>query len=134
MSTEFQILGLIKRDKVLVGCDAIKWKPFTKPTATDAGSEAAGGRGRRTQTRSFHTLFNASSLHVKKVKNPEYSPDSWELIKPTLGELNQKMKEVEREPREENRRVESLQTPSSSEMLLYPHPISKAQSHQQTAV
>ncbi|CAH0392406.1 unnamed protein product [Bemisia tabaci] len=35
-------------------------------------------------------------------------PEGWELIEPTLEELEQKMREVENEPHENRRKVESL--------------------------
>ncbi|UYV82450.1 BUD31 [Cordylochernes scorpioides] len=36
------------------------------------------------------------------------TPDGWELIEPTLEELDQKMREAETEPHEGKRKVESL--------------------------
>ncbi|KAK1805181.1 hypothetical protein P4O66_019541 [Electrophorus voltai] len=43
---------------------------------------------------------------VKRSKKPP--PDAWELIEPTLDELDQKMREAETEPHEGKRKVESL--------------------------
>ncbi|XP_056357623.1 protein BUD31 homolog [Oenanthe melanoleuca] len=43
---------------------------------------------------------------VKRSRTPP--PDGWELIQPTLDELDQKMKEVEMEPHKGKRKVESL--------------------------
>lgn len=64
---------------------------------------------------------------MKKDKNPEHSPGGWELIEPTLGNLDQKMKEVETEPHEERRQAESLQPPTSSGSRLHPHAVSQKQ-------
>ncbi|XP_014791646.1 PREDICTED: protein BUD31 homolog [Calidris pugnax] len=43
---------------------------------------------------------------VKRSRKPP--PDGWELIEPTLDELDQKMREAETEPHEGKRKVESL--------------------------
>jgi len=43
---------------------------------------------------------------VRRSRKPP--PDGWELIEPTLEELEQKMREAEAEPHEGKRKVESL--------------------------
>uniref|UniRef100_A0A8C6SZ95 Protein BUD31 homolog n=1 Tax=Neogobius melanostomus TaxID=47308 RepID=A0A8C6SZ95_9GOBI len=43
---------------------------------------------------------------VKRSRKPP--PDGWELIEPTLDELDQKMREAETEPHEGKRKVEAL--------------------------
>uniref|UniRef100_A0A8C1ZBD4 Protein BUD31 homolog n=1 Tax=Cyprinus carpio TaxID=7962 RepID=A0A8C1ZBD4_CYPCA len=43
---------------------------------------------------------------VKRSRKPP--PDGWELIEPTLDELDQKMREAETDPHEGKRKVESL--------------------------
>ncbi|XP_068435039.1 protein BUD31 homolog [Clinocottus analis] len=54
------------------------------------------------------------SIHIKQSKMPKVKrsrkppPDGWELIEPTLDELDQKMREAETEPHEGKRKVESL--------------------------
>ncbi|XP_065779898.1 protein BUD31 homolog isoform X1 [Muntiacus reevesi] len=46
---------------------------------------------------------------MPKVKRSRKAPpDGWELIEPTLDELDQKMREAETEPHEGKRKVESL--------------------------
>ena len=45
-------------------------------------------------------------VKVKKSKKPP--PEGWELIEPTLDELEQKMREAEAEPHEGKRKVEAL--------------------------
>ena len=45
-------------------------------------------------------------VKVRKSKKPP--PDGWEMIEPTLDELDKKMKEAEAEPHEGKRRNESL--------------------------
>ncbi|GAB5582698.1 protein BUD31 homolog [Prionailurus iriomotensis] len=47
--------------------------------------------------------------NMPKVKRSRKAPpDGWELIEPTLDELDQKMREAETEPHEGKRKVESL--------------------------
>lgn len=81
---------------MLVGCELIKLKPSLKPMALHRGSESVDSRGKRAQKGSFYelsdTLLNASSLPVKNDKYPEYFPEGWKLVRPTLGALDQKMK------------------------------------------
>ncbi|XP_034396369.1 protein BUD31 homolog [Cyclopterus lumpus] len=54
------------------------------------------------------------SIRIKQRKMPKVKrsrkppPDGWELIEPTLDELDQKMREAETEPHEGKRKVESL--------------------------
>ncbi|CAG5897508.1 unnamed protein product [Menidia menidia] len=51
-------------------------------------------------------LNRAEMPKVKRSRKPP--PDGWELIEPTLDELDQKMREAETEPHEGKRKVESL--------------------------
>ncbi|XP_057622770.1 protein BUD31 homolog [Chionomys nivalis] len=51
----------------------------------------------------------AWSSDLPKVKRSRKLPsDGWEMIEPTLDELDKKMREAETEPHEEKRKVESL--------------------------
>uniref|UniRef100_A0A8D1FBI0 Protein BUD31 homolog n=1 Tax=Sus scrofa TaxID=9823 RepID=A0A8D1FBI0_PIG len=51
----------------------------------------------------------SSGEKMPKVKRSRKAPpDGWELIEPTLDELDQKMREAETEPHEGKRKVESL--------------------------
>ncbi|MXQ94092.1 hypothetical protein E5288_WYG008513 [Bos mutus] len=52
------------------------------------------------------TIFWEKMPKVKRSRKAP--PDGWELIEPTLDELDQKMREAETEPHEGKRKVESL--------------------------
>lgn len=54
----------------------------------------------------FGHLVPEAMPKVKRSRKPP--PDGWELIEPTLDELDQKMREAETEPHEGKRKVESL--------------------------
>ncbi|KAL1773635.1 BUD31-like, partial [Sigmodon hispidus] len=54
-------------------------------------------------------LYKPSCWEVPKVKRSrKVPPDGWELIEPTLDELDQKMREAEIEPHEGKGKMESL--------------------------
>lgn len=51
-------------------------------------------------------FFSLQMGRVRRTKGPP--PEGWELIEPTIEELNGKMREAESEPHEGKRKVESL--------------------------
>ncbi|KAK7812884.1 hypothetical protein U0070_000992 [Myodes glareolus] len=59
--------------------------------------------------KSQNIVLYKSCWKMPKVKRSRKAPpDGWELIEPTLDELDQKMREAETEPHEGKRKVESL--------------------------
>ncbi|XP_008247145.1 protein BUD31 homolog isoform X1 [Oryctolagus cuniculus] len=72
-----------------------------------SGSRLQRSRGSwRGRFRSLQIIFWANMPKVKRSRKAP--PDGWELIEPTLDELDQKMREAETEPHEGKRKVESL--------------------------
>ncbi|ETE59762.1 Protein BUD31-like protein, partial [Ophiophagus hannah] len=72
-----------------------------------SSGEAEERRGREKQTPAKTVVFLLEEMpKVKRSRKPP--PDGWELIEPTLDELDQKMREAETEPHEGKRKVESL--------------------------